>query len=82
VTRVPIVLPKVGLTMTEGTVVSWLKQAGDAVAADEAIAEIETEKAITEVLAPVAGTLAAPVSEPGAVVEVGGLLGYVETATG
>jgi pyruvate/2-oxoglutarate dehydrogenase complex dihydrolipoamide acyltransferase (E2) component len=66
-----IVMPKLGLTMTEGTVVKWLKRAGDTVSAGEAVAEIETEKITNEVTAPKAGRIAKILVPEGATVEVG-----------
>jgi len=56
-TMKPVVMPKLGLTMTEGTIATWLKQEGDTVAVGEAIAEIETEKITYSLEAPVEGTL-------------------------
>ena len=52
-----IILPKWGLTMEEGTLVSWLKQEGDRVEAGEVIAEVETEKITNELEAPVSGVI-------------------------
>jgi pyruvate dehydrogenase E2 component (dihydrolipoamide acetyltransferase) len=52
-----VVMPKMGESITEGTVLRWLKKEGDAVAKDEPILEISTDKVDTEVPSPVAGTL-------------------------
>ncbi len=52
-----VILPKWGLTMEEGTLVSWLKQEGDQVAEGEVIAEIETEKITNELEAPAGGVI-------------------------
>ena len=52
-----VILPKWGLTMEEGTLVSWLKQEGDRVEAGEVIAEVETEKITNELEAPVSGVI-------------------------
>ena len=51
----PVILPKLGLTMDEGTLVAWLKKEGDRVEAGEVLFEVETDKATMEVEAPVAG---------------------------
>ena len=51
-------MPFGDLTVSEGTVVKWLKAVGDAVKEGELIAEIETDKAVVEIEAPVSGTLA------------------------
>jgi len=74
-----ITMPKWGLTMTEGTVVGWLKQQGQRFAEGEEILEIETPK-ITNVLeASSAGTLRRIVAAAGALLPVGGLLAVVAT---
>jgi pyruvate dehydrogenase E2 component (dihydrolipoamide acetyltransferase) len=66
-----VILPKWGLTMEEGTVRAWLKQEGDAVAADEVIVEVETDKITNELLAPVSGILAKILVQAEETVEVG-----------
>lgn len=66
-----IELPQMTDTMTEATLVAWLKSEGDTVAAGEAIAEFETDKAIQELEAPAAGTLLRQFAGPGAVVATG-----------
>ena len=72
-----ITMPKWGLTMTEGTVVGWLKQQGQGFAEGEEILEIETPK-ITNVLeASSAGTLRRVVATAGTTLPVGGLLAVV-----
>ncbi len=50
-----VILPKLGLTMDEGTLVAWLKKEGDRVEAGEILFEVETDKATMEVESPVAG---------------------------
>ena len=52
-------MPFGDLTVSEGRVIAWLKAVGDAGAAGELVAEIETDKAVVEIEAPEAGTLAA-----------------------
>ena len=52
-----VILPKWGLTMEEGTLVSWLKEEGDRVEAGEVIAEVETEKITNDLEAPVSGVI-------------------------
>jgi 2-oxoglutarate dehydrogenase E2 component (dihydrolipoamide succinyltransferase) len=63
--------------VTEGTVVRWLKAVGDAVAADEPLLEISTDKVDTEIPAPVAGTLVEITAGDDATVAVGGQLGLI-----
>ncbi len=73
-----IVMPKLGLTMTSGTLVEWLKQVGDEVEDGEEIASIETEKIEQEIEAPCAGTLAEITVQPGEEAEVGATLGLID----
>jgi pyruvate/2-oxoglutarate dehydrogenase complex dihydrolipoamide acyltransferase (E2) component len=54
----PIYMPKFGMTMTEGIIVQWHKQPGDAIAAGEALVTVQTEKVDTEIEAPVSGVVA------------------------
>jgi 2-oxoglutarate dehydrogenase E2 component (dihydrolipoamide succinyltransferase) len=72
-----IVVPVLGESITEATVAKWLKNAGDAVEADEPIVELETDKVNLEVPSPVTGVLTEINSKDGSVVEVGALLGTV-----
>ncbi len=76
---VQITMPQMGESVTEGTVVSWLKQVGDRVEADEAIVEVTTDKVDAEVPAPAAGTLTRILAEPDQTVQVGEALGEIET---
>jgi 2-oxoglutarate dehydrogenase E2 component (dihydrolipoamide succinyltransferase) len=72
-----IKVPSLGESITEATVAKWLKRPGDAVAADEPIAELETDKVTLEVPAPASGTLAEILAEEGANVPVGAVLGRI-----
>jgi 2-oxoglutarate dehydrogenase E2 component (dihydrolipoamide succinyltransferase) len=72
-----IVVPVLGESITEATVAKWLKNAGDAVEADEPIVELETDKVNLEVPSPITGVLTEINSKDGSVVEVGALLGSV-----
>jgi 2-oxoglutarate dehydrogenase E2 component (dihydrolipoamide succinyltransferase) len=72
-----IKVPSLGESVTEATVAKWLKRPGEAVAIDEPIAELETDKITLEVYAPAAGTLAEILAEEGANVPVGALLGRI-----
>ncbi|MEM7214022.1 MAG: 2-oxoglutarate dehydrogenase complex dihydrolipoyllysine-residue succinyltransferase [Pseudomonadota bacterium] len=75
---VEIPVPSAGESVTEAGVGEWLKKIGDAVAVDEALVELETDKAAQEVMSPVAGKLVEIVAETGATVEVGAVLAKVE----
>ncbi len=72
-----IKVPALGESVVEATVARWFKAVGDAVAVDEPLVELETDKVTVEVNAPVAGTLSGIVAAEGADVEVGALLGTI-----
>src|SRR5579859_6382839 len=72
-----IKVPTLGESVTEATVSRWLKKPGDAVAMDEALVELETDKVTLEVNAQVAGTLGELAVAEGATVNVGALLGTI-----
>src|SRR6516225_9084008 len=72
-----ITMPKWGLTMTEGTVVGWLKQQGQRFAEGEEMLEIETPKITNVVEASSGGTLRRIVAQPGVTLPVGALLAVV-----
>jgi 2-oxoglutarate dehydrogenase E2 component (dihydrolipoamide succinyltransferase) len=71
-------VPTLGESVTEATVGKWFKHAGDAVAADEPLVELETDKVTVEVPAPAAGVLSAIAAKDGETVAVGALLGEIK----
>ena len=75
-------VPTLGESMTEATVGRWFKSVGEAVAQDEALLELETDKVTVEVPAPVSGTLLEIAAESGATVEIGALLARVAEGAG
>jgi 2-oxoglutarate dehydrogenase E2 component (dihydrolipoamide succinyltransferase) len=77
---VEIKVPSLGESVASATVARWMKQPGEAVAADEPLVELETDKVTVEVNAPAAGTLEAIVAAQGAEVEVGAVLGTIGAA--
>ncbi len=77
-----ILVPSLGESVTEALVSRWLKQPGEAVAMDEALVELETDKVTLEVNAPTAGTLSEIAVQEGETVEVGALLGRVGEGSG
>lgn len=72
-----IIVPTLGESVTEATVAKWFKAEGDAVAVDEPILELETDKVTLEVNASTAGTLSEIAAKEGENVEVGALLGMI-----
>lgn len=72
-----IIVPTLGESVTEATVAKWFKAEGDAVAVDEPILELETDKVTLEVNASTAGTLSEIAAQEGDNVEVGALLGMI-----
>ncbi len=74
--RRELLVPKLGLTMAEGTLVEWMVKPGDAFRADQSIFVIESEKAATEIPAEADGTLLEITAELGATLAVGTVLGY------
>lgn len=71
---IEIRVPTLGESVTEATIGQWYKKAGDAVAIDEPLCELETDKVTIEVPAPAAGVLASIAVEEGTTVEVGAVL--------
>ena len=71
-------VPTLGESVTEATVGKWFKQPGDAVAVDEPLVELETDKVTLEVPAPAAGVLTEIAVKTGATVAVGALLGQIK----
>jgi 2-oxoglutarate dehydrogenase E2 component (dihydrolipoamide succinyltransferase) len=76
---VEIKVPSVGESITEGVLSRWLKKDGELVRADEPVLELETDKATTEIAAPVSGKLIATAAE-GKTVTIGEVLGRIEEA--
>ena len=79
---VDVVVPALGESVTEATVSTWFKAAGDSVAADEMLCELETDKVSVEVPAPVAGILAEVLKGEGETVEAGGKLAVMAAGEG
>lgn len=72
-----VLMPKLGLTMTEGTVVKWNKAVGDNVTAGEALVEIETDKINNVIESPASGTLLKVFVSEGDTMEVTGLIAVI-----
>src|SRR5438067_5887512 len=81
-TTTQVTMPAMGESVTEGTVLEWHKQEGDAVEADEVLVEISTDKVDAEVPAPAAGVLLKIHAPEGETVQVGQLLAEIGTNGG
>ena len=76
---IPVVMPHMGQSIAEGTVVKWHRSVGEQVAADELLVEVESDKVAFEVGSPAGGVLTACLKEEGDVADVGTPIGTVET---
>src|SRR5439155_1661971 len=70
-TTIQITMPPMGESVTEGTILEWLKQVGDEVEADEGLVEVSTDKVDAELPSPVAGTVVEILAKPDDVVATG-----------
>lgn len=73
----PILMPFGDLTVSQGTLIRWIKARGDRVNAGELVAEIETDKAVVEIEAPSSGVLSSVEAEVGQVVAMGARIGGI-----
>jgi pyruvate/2-oxoglutarate dehydrogenase complex dihydrolipoamide acyltransferase (E2) component len=78
-TSIDVVMPQMGVSVSEGTIVEWRKQVGDWVEYEEALVDISTDKIDTELPSPAAGRVAEIVVEVGTTVEVGAVLARLTT---
>ncbi|WP_338813547.1 dihydrolipoamide acetyltransferase family protein [Bernardetia sp. Wsw4-3y2] len=77
--KIEMVMPKMGESVMEGTILTWLKSVGDTIEQDESVLEVATDKVDTEVPATHAGTLVEILAEEGDVVQVGATIAIIET---
>src|SRR5687767_8992758 len=75
-------VPTLGESVTEATIGKWFKKPGEAVAVDEPLVELETDKVTIEVPSPAAGTLSEIAAKDGETVAVGALLGSIKEGAG
>lgn len=75
---IPIIMPHQDLTITKATVMRWLVETGDAVTSGQAVVEVETDKALTEIESPADGVLAQVIAPEGTVVNLGDPLGILK----
>jgi pyruvate dehydrogenase E2 component (dihydrolipoamide acetyltransferase) len=76
-TAVDVVMPQMGVSVSEGTITKWLKQVGEQIEADEALLEISTDKVDTEVPSPASGLVTEIFVQEGQTVDVGTLLARI-----
>ncbi|MFT7589020.1 MAG: 2-oxoglutarate dehydrogenase E2 component (dihydrolipoamide succinyltransferase) [Limisphaerales bacterium] len=77
--QVELIMPKMGESIMEATILKWLKQPGDPIEMDEAVLEIATDKVDSEVPSQIAGTLAKVLFQEGDVVEIGKAIAIIAT---
>jgi 2-oxoglutarate dehydrogenase E2 component (dihydrolipoamide succinyltransferase) len=74
-----LVLPKMGESVAEATIIKWVKSVGDSIDTDESVMEIATDKVDSEVPSPVSGKLVKTLCNEGDVVKVGAVIAIIET---
>jgi 2-oxoglutarate dehydrogenase E2 component (dihydrolipoamide succinyltransferase) len=74
-----LLLPKMGESVAEATIIKWNKKPGDYIEADEAVMEIATDKVDSEVPSPVSGKLVEQLCKEDEVVQVGSVIAIIET---
>jgi pyruvate dehydrogenase E2 component (dihydrolipoamide acetyltransferase) len=79
-TQTEVVMPQMGVSVSEGTVTKWLRQVGDPIGRDEPLLEISTDKVDTEVPSPAEGVVAQIMVQEGETVEVGTVLALIAPA--
>ena len=79
-TQTEVVMPQMGVSVSEGTITKWLKQVGDAIGRDEPLLEISTDKVDTEVPSPAEGVVTQILVQEGETVEVGTVLAIIAPA--
>ncbi|MTB49484.1 dihydrolipoamide acetyltransferase family protein [Lewinella sp. W8] len=80
--QVELIMPKMGESIIEATILNWVKQVGDTVEVDDTVLEIATDKVDSEVPAPVAGTITKILHEVDATVAIGEVIAIIETEAG
>src|ERR1700755_1551871 len=74
-----LLLPKMGESVAEATIIKWLKKPGDHIEADESVMDIATDKVDSEVPSPVSGKLVEQLCKEDDVVQVGAVIAIIET---
>ena len=76
---IDVVMPKMGESITEGTILEWYKKVGEHIAADETLLEIGTDKVDSEIPAPNGGIVIEILAQPNDVIDVGEVIARIET---
>jgi 2-oxoglutarate dehydrogenase dihydrolipoamide succinyltransferase (E2 component) len=79
-TQTEVVMPQMGVSVSEGTITKWLKQPGESIARDESLLEISTDKVDTEVPSPAEGVVVEILAQEGETVEVGTVIARIGPA--
>ena len=77
---IDVVMPKMGESITEGTILEWYKKVGDSIEKDETLLEIGTDKVDSEIPSPASGTISEVLAEPNDVIDVGNVIARIETS--
>ena len=77
---IDVVMPKMGESITEGTILEWYKKVGEHIAADETLLEIGTDKVDSEIPAPNEGIVIEILAQPNDVIDVGEVIARIETS--
>lgn len=77
--KIEVIMPKMGESVAEATIIRWCKEVGETIESEESILEIATDKVDSEIPSPVEGVLAEKLCEEGDVVAVGAVVGYITT---
>ena len=77
---IDVVMPKMGESITEGTILEWYKKVGEAIAQDETLLEIGTDKVDSEIPAPKGGIVIEILAQPNDVIDVGEVIARIETS--
>ena len=80
--KIDVKMPKLGESLTEGTVLKWWKKVGDSIKKDETLLEVSTDKVDSEIPSPADGTVVEIIAGEQETVEVGALLARIETEPG
>jgi len=79
---IDVVMPKMGESITEGTILEWYKEIGESIEKDETLLEIGTDKVDSEIPAPESGTVCDILAKPNDVIDVGNIIARIDTSGG